>query len=56
MEKRNFVTPIRTSGVSDVGDELVNAAKTAFGEKMAKTASEYEKKASEEDAKSDSAC
>lgn len=54
MEKRNFVTPIRTSGVSDVGDELVNAAKTAFGEKMAKIASEFEEKASKEDEKTDS--
>ena len=54
MEKRNFVTNVRTSGVSDIGDALVDAAFSTFGEKRAKTASDMAKKASAEDEKTDS--
>ena len=54
MEKRNFVTNVRTSGVSGIGDELVDAAVNTFGEKQEKTASDMAKKASAEDEKTDS--
>ena len=58
MEKRNFVTSLRTADGSKVGDDLVDGAASLFGSKdgqtLTKKASEYEKKASEEDEKSDS--
>lgn len=54
MEKRNFVTSCRTSEASKNDDELVDSAASLFGSK-AKNASEYEKRASAEDEKTDSA-
>ena len=57
MEKRNFVTSIRTSCESAGADELIDGATQLFGENsknLIKEASEYEKKASAEDEKSDS--
>lgn len=57
MEKRNFVTSIRTSEESAGVDELVDNTVHLFGgnsQNLSKKASEYEKKASAEDEKSDS--
>jgi hypothetical protein len=54
MEKRNFVTQIRTSSVSDIGDSLVDTASTLFGGKNQKKADDFTKKAAAEDEKSDS--
>lgn len=56
MEKRNFVTSVRTSESSDVREDIIGSAVCLF----AKTAgtrpidSSFEKKACEEDEKSDS--
>jgi len=54
MEKRNFVTSARTpaSGPSDV-DDIVDAGSAAFGLNMRKGGA-FEKKASQEDEKTDS--
>lgn len=56
MEKRNFVTSARTpmDGASDV-DEILDAGATSFGKAAGtvKVAAALEKKASEEDEKSD---
>ena len=60
MEKRNFVTPLRTSDESSGMDSLVDGAASLFGGGNVKTASgakaesEYARKASAEDAKTDS--
>lgn len=58
MEKRNFVTSLRTTDGSKVCDDLVDKAISLFGGKsdqnLTKKASDYEKKLSEEDEKSDS--
>lgn len=52
MEKRNFVTSVRTgAGASDIDDVLEAGAK-AFG-RTQKKADSFEKKASAEDEKSD---
>lgn len=70
MEKRNFVTPLRTVEASTAGDELINDAAALFGakngnfgqkmanfdQKTADFAEKFEKKAREEDEKSDSLC
>lgn len=55
MEKRNFVTSARTpmQGASDI-DDIIDAGSAAFGKAREKRASEFVKKASEEDEKSDS--
>ena len=54
MEKRNFVTSARTpmEGASDI-DDIIDAGTKAFGRRMSKSASAMEKKASEEDEKTD---
>lgn len=61
MEKRNFVTPIRTVEDSDIGDSLVSSAsqlfsneKTTKNTEIEKIAAELAQKASEEDEKTDS--
>lgn len=61
MEKRNFVTPIRTVEGSDIGDSLVSSAsqlfsneKTTKNTEIEKIAAELAQKASEEDEKTDS--
>lgn len=53
MEKRNFVTSVRTpmQGSSDI-DDIIDAGAAAFGVKARKEGS-FEKKASAEDEKSD---
>ena len=53
MEKRNFVTSARTpmDGASDI-DDILKAGSDAFGRKPRQESS-FEKKASEEDEKSD---
>ena len=53
MEKRNFVTSARTpmDGASDI-DDIIAAGAESFG-KCAKSASDFEKKASAEDEKTD---
>ena len=53
MEKRNFVTSARTpmDGASDV-DDIVDAGVASLG-KIRKQSDDMEKKASEEDEKSD---
>lgn len=52
MEKRNFVTSIRTgAGATDIDDILDNGAK-GFG-RIKKNSDSFEKKASIEDEKSD---
>lgn len=54
MEKRNFVTSIRTTDSTndDTVDSLVKGASDLFGSKK-KDANPFEKKASAEDEKSD---
>jgi len=56
MEKRNFVTSARTpiDGASDI-DDIIAAGAESFGKcaKSAKSASDFEKKASAEDEKTD---
>lgn len=54
MEKRNFVTSMRTpmKGAADI-DDIVDAGAAVFRNERRKTASAMEKKASEEDEKSD---
>jgi hypothetical protein len=60
MEKRNFVTSLRTSGESSGVDSLVEGAAAMFGgtsgvkSASAKAESEYAKRASIEDEKTDS--
>ena len=63
MEKRNFVTSLRTSGESSGMDSLVEGAAAMFGgtsgvksasAKPAETESEYARRASAEDEKTDS--
>ena len=55
MEKRNFVTSARTpmSGASDI-DDIIDAGAKAFGAKAMRKSGAFEKKASEEDEKTDS--
>lgn len=54
IEKRNFVTSVRTpmEGAADI-DDIVDAGSAAFGHARQKQAAAMEKKASEEDEKSD---
>ena len=62
MEKRNFVTSLRTSGESSGVDSLVEGAAAMFGgtsgvksaSAKAESESEYAKRASIEDEKTDS--
>lgn len=61
MEKRNFVTPIRTKDDRDFGDSLVGAVSSMFGAPLptCKCASDsksdaFALKASKEDEKTDS--
>lgn len=54
MEKRNFVTPIRTPDGVDIAEDLIKESADLFGGGTKKTASEFEKKAMSEDEKSDS--
>lgn len=55
MEKRNFVTSIRTPGVSTDGEKSAKANDVfdVIEETIEKGISEFEKKASEEDERSD---
>ena len=56
MEKRNFVTSARTpmDGASDI-DDILEAGSASWGGARMKKASDFEKKASAEDEKTDKA-